>query len=295
MLIRPRAHSHHQTALSQYRNLLFVARIDIIYVYTPSFPEQLITTEPKALILLETSRPGLPGYIDTRRPHAVNHLIVGDIGDEEVLVVACDDGDVISYTVRSISLAIDQGAKLVLGYQSYYVGRAFIRSTLKGWRNMNMILSDMDPDSSAGCRTLVAWFHENVGASAWGLATHKRARLLAVSSNTKDIHVYFPSLSLERHGAFRQTYPYPEEMGNFTAWKNPGPTPMIDRSVNRLAILRGHEANIPNIAFCDNASDPAGKYLVSTDINGNTIIWDIWRQAQLIDIPGNLGSRGPRK
>lgn len=274
--------------MSQYRNLLFVAYIDIVYVYTPSFPEQLITTEPKFLISLERSRPGLTGYIDTHRPHAVNHLIVSDIGDEEVLVVACDDGDIISYTVRSISLAIDERAKLVLESQRYG-DQAIVRSRLSGWTNM--ILPDVDPDLYAGCRTLVAWFHENVGASAWGLATHKRARLLAVSSNTKAIHVYFPSLSSERQGAFHQTYPYPDITEGLTAWKNLDPPPLVDRSLNRIAILQGHAANIPSIAFCDNASDPAGRYLVSTDIDGHTIIWDIWRGARIVEIPGNDGPR----
>lgn len=275
--------------MSQYRNLLFVAYIDVIYVYTPSFPEQLITTEPKISIDLERSRPGLTGYIDPQWPHAVNHLIVSDIGNEEVLVVACDDGDIISYTVRSISLAIDEGAKRVLGPQRNG-DQAIERSRLSGWTNM--ILPNVDPYSSAGCRVLVAWFHENVGVSAWGLATHKRARLLAVSSNTKNIHVFFPSLSSERHGAFRQTYPYPEQIEGLTAWQNSGPTPLVDRSLDRSIILQGHAANIPSIAFCDNASDPAGKYLVSTDIHGYTIIWDIWRGARIIEISGY---HGPRK
>lgn len=241
------------------------------------------------LIHLEPSRPDLPGHIDTKRPHDVNHLIVGDIGDEEVLVVACDDGDVISYNVQSISLAIDEAAKVVIRQQCYAARRIECGST-------NIVLPDRDPDLGLSCRALVPWFHENVGASAWGLATHKRARLLAVSSNTKDINVYFPSLSLNKHGAFHRTYPYSEEIEGFTAWKNPGPTPLVDRSLNRVAILKGNKANIPSIAFCDNASDPTGKYLVSTDIDGYTIVWDIWRGAPIINIPGDLNvSQGYRK
>ena len=261
----------------------------MIYVYTPSFPEQLITTKPELIIAIERSRPGLTGFMDPSRPHAVNHLIVGDIGDEEVLVVACDDGDVISYTVRSISLAIDERAKLVIGPDPDGVQR-IIHSRQSGWTNM--ILPVVDPDWALGCRVLGAWFHENVGASAWGIATHKRARLLAVSSNTKKIHVFAPSLSSEPHGTFHQTSPYPETIERFTAWENESSTTLIDRSFGRIVTLQGHATNIPNIAFCDNTSDPNGKYLVSTDIDGYTIIWDIWRGVRITEI---LGDNGPRK
>ena len=276
-----------ETALSQYRNFLFVAYVDVIHVYTPSFPAQIIQTKPELIITLGRSRPGLTGYIDRSRPHAVNHLIVGDIGNEEVVVVACDDGDVISYTVRSISLAIDEKVEKVFGHQPSRT-QTISSTGPMGWTNM--ILPIGGRNECLGCRTLAPWFHENVSASAWGLATHKHAMLLAVSSNIKDVHVFAPALSSERHEAVPRTYPDPQNLERFKAWKNGTPTALKDRSVGSKVTLQGHAANIPNIAFCDNTLDLEGMYLTSTDIDGHTIIWDIWRGTRIIEFYENHGA-----
>lgn len=286
--------------MSQYRNLLFVAYVDEVYVYTPGFPEQTITIKPKLVIDLPRSRPGLRGYLDPSRPHAINHLIVGDIGNEEILVVACDDGDVISYTVRSICLAIDEGAKTVFAPDPYE-DHKLKRYRQSGW--INLILPVVDPHRTPGFRVLAAWFHENVGASAWGLATHKRAKLLAVSSNTKEINIFAPSLwqdSLpERQGngnmdwnrAFRSTSSPSETMERYTAWKTRNLIAQKDRSLGRKVTLLGHMAHIPNIAFFDNDLDPDGSYLASTDIDGCTLVWDIWGRAPILESSANTCSR----
>ena len=254
------AYFNYQTALSQYRNLLFVAYVDKVHVYTPSYPEQTITTKPKVVIDLPRSKRGLKGYLDPGRPHAVNHLIVGDLGDEEVVVVACDDGDVISYNVRAIALAIEEGANTVFG-PDLYQDRNLIRYRIRGWSNL--ILPVADTHVTAGFRVLAAWFHENVGASAWGLATHKDAMLLAVSSNTKEIYVFAPSRRPVRDQPSRST---PQ-----------------DQSLGRKITLRGHGANIPSVAFCDNDLDPEGRYLASTDIDGVSIIWDVLRCTRILE------------
>ncbi|KAF6223279.1 hypothetical protein HO133_000121 [Letharia lupina] len=277
------------TALSQYRNLLFVAYIDKVYVYKPSFPEQTITPKPELVIDLPRSRPGLRGYLDPSRPHAVNHLIVGEIGDEEVVVVACDDGDVISYNLRSISLAIDEGAETLIGPDPYEIQK-LKRYRESGWANL--ILPVADPHRTPGFRVLAAWFHENVGASAWGLATHKGTRLLAVSSNTREIIVFAPSLSPDRSQASCLTRPPPKTMERYTACETRNSIASRDRSLGRKVTLRGHVTNIPNIAFCDNSLDPEGSYLASTDIDGCTIVWDIWGGIRILE---TLGSAGPRK
>lgn len=49
------------------------------------------------------------------------------------------------------------------------------------------------------------------------------------------------------------------------------------RPYDIFIFLRGHQANIPNIAFCNNDLDTLGQYLVSTDIEGKTTVWDVWR------------------
>ncbi|CAD6579299.1 MAG: hypothetical protein ASARMPREDX12_009120 [Alectoria sarmentosa] len=283
------------SALSQYRNLLFVAYVDEVYVYTPGFPEQTIAIKPELVIDLPRSRPDLRGYLDPSRPHAVNHLIVGDIGNEEILVVACDDGDVISYTVRSICLAIDEGAKTVFAPDPYE-DHKLKRYRQSGW--INLILPVVDPHRTPGFRVLAAWFHENVGASAWGLATHKRAKLLAVSSNTKEINIFAPALwqdSLsERQGNgnmdWNRAFHSPsasETMERYTTWWTRKLIAQRDRSLGRKVTLSGHVAHIPNIAFFDNDLDPDGSYLASTDIDGCTLIWDIWGHAPILESSAN--------
>ena len=40
----------------------------------------------------------------------------------------------------------------------------------------------------------VRFLHENVGMSAWGLAIHEKSRMIAVSSNLKEVTVFMPAL-----------------------------------------------------------------------------------------------------
>ena len=71
-----------------------------------------------------------------------------------------------------------------------------------GWTNT--ILPVEGANEVLGRRTLVPWFHENVGTSAWGVATHKDPMLFELSSNIKDIHVLKPTLSPEGRGLFHK-------------------------------------------------------------------------------------------
>ena len=42
------------------------------------------------------------GYINPNLPHCVNHLKVGNLGNQEIIVAVCDDGDVLVYYVLRI-------------------------------------------------------------------------------------------------------------------------------------------------------------------------------------------------
>ena len=37
------------------------------------------------------------GYNDPGKPHCVNNMIVGNLGSKEVLLLCCDDGDVMAF------------------------------------------------------------------------------------------------------------------------------------------------------------------------------------------------------
>src|SRR5689334_20440174 len=95
------------TALSQIYNLYFVACIDKIYVYEPSFPDQRLTNEPALIISPPKSKPGLRGSIDVYHPHSITRLHVDFLGNHEIVLVTCDDGDVIGYSIPSIQREIE--------------------------------------------------------------------------------------------------------------------------------------------------------------------------------------------
>lgn len=132
--------------------------MDEVWVYQPSFPLQKLGKDPILKIRLPQSAPNLTGYIDLQCPHSVNHLLVTFLGIEEILLVTCDDGDVIGFRIEEIQQAIERR---------------------------------LDPDSPENVYTDVRHFlNENVGMSAWGLAVHTEARKIAVSANTHEITVF---------------------------------------------------------------------------------------------------------
>ncbi|KAL9123741.1 MAG: hypothetical protein Q9217_006860, partial [Psora testacea] len=252
------------TALSQYRNLYFVAYVDKVYVFEPLFPDQIVPTEPVSVIDLPASRPELRGYIDYRRPQAANHVLVRDLGNEEILLIACDSGDIIGYTTRSIEKAIQQQPSI----------------------DESHVLEFSSP-----------FFHENVGASAWGLDVHKKARLIAVSCNTQEINIFafalaengVESSSNHRNRSEHGSQQDINEMLACNVMRAPL-SPLwkctyrdgwrYQRSQNNFAFpLRGHTANIPNISFLNPSGDEdACPYLTSTDINGATRLWNVWKR-----------------
>ena len=271
-----------KAALSQRRNYLFIAYVDAIHVFKPVLPAQVIPSKPELVLSLPKSREGLKGYIDVNRPHGVNQLIVADLGSEEVLVAACDDGDVIAYSVRSIHVAIRK----------------------------NQESKSFGLPQTAGLRTLLL---SNVGASAWGLAVHKAARLLAVSSNTHRISIFAFSLHQKRFvknpcdehvistNVLQDVFWEHREKGKEKAKDGDADEDQgedqdegeelapYDRSRNMEIILKGHTTNIPNISFCNTEADQTGRFLASTDIDGQVYIWNVWQQKIIASFKASLG------
>ncbi|MCJ1247841.1 hypothetical protein MMC30_005056 [Trapelia coarctata] len=138
------------------------------------------------------------------------------------------------------------------------------------------------------------FFSANVVQSAWGIATHKAARMLAVSSNTHRITVFafalrsaksdgsgFSSGSDDDLESERPGVEDPEQNPALPGKVDPAITKAsTDRSCDITIELHGHD-NIPGIAFCNTEDDLEGRYLVSTDILGTVIVWDVWARAAL--------------
>ncbi|KAL8672630.1 MAG: hypothetical protein Q9168_002906 [Polycauliona sp. 1 TL-2023] len=240
-------------AFSQYYNLCFVAAQDHILVHSPmSLRGRLLG--PRSYFPVHRSGANLRGYIDPVHPHAINHLVVADLGHEELVIVATDDGDVVAYTTRSI--------------------RNDIHVRMRGYRACRLF-----------CTTVKPYYIRNCGASAWGLAVHGAARMIAVSCNSHDIYVI--AFALGRSSSDTpddeidwediSSHLQPSLDDEEPMRREPSPS---DRSQDQWIVLSSHQANIPNIAFY-NPYDPDvnNVFLASTDIHGSTIVWDVWKKA----------------
>lgn len=203
--------------------------------------------------------PDSPGYIDPSRPHTINHILVDDLGVDEVLLLATDSGNVTGYNVEAIFSAISRCVK-------FEHTRPFDGVEVK------------------------PFFTENVSLSAWGLATHKFARLIAVSSNTGLITVFAFAIADEASddesiSDSTEAFHLPNLDGSEQPWL----------FINTLADLRelkkqmpnhrrrnlrlrytGHFENIPCVSFANFDLDPNGTWMVSTDIANRVIIWNVW-------------------
>ena len=152
------------TALSQVYNLYFVAYKNQIHVSRPrSCVTNTLPVYPDLVLKPRASAMShhVGGGIDREFPHQVNHLIVGDLGLKEILLLAFDDGDVIAYYTAQIE-------------------EALVHQESKEERS----LVPIEP-----------FFHENVDKSAWGLAIHKESRLIAVGTNNHNVAVFIFALT----------------------------------------------------------------------------------------------------
>ena len=210
------------------------------------------------VIVLPCTQPLRASIIDPRFPHAVNQLVVGDLGSQEVVVLACDDGDVIVFSTRSIADYLASAEFKVLAV-----------------------------DSSAYHR-IKPLFHWNVGNSAWGIAIHTAARMIAISTNDHVIKVFAPALagSDKSDGDSDSSDGAPYKLSRKVEYDDDDylgyTTSDIDRSQDVVLSLRGHLHNIPNISFSNTHGDRIGRYLASIDITGDVTIWNVWKQRVVI-------------
>jgi hypothetical protein len=188
-------------------------------------------------------------------------MIVGDLGSEEILLLATDSGNVAAYHTNAIQDAIEKEP-----YKFSQEGR----SDLVGLR---------------------PFFSHWVYESAWGLSLHKHARMVAVSSNKPHHH-----LSMGVHAAItvfafalttsddqgRRATSHELSEDDDSEWKfwipdQAKPAVMPNRFANWKTRLEAHTVNIPSINFVNSDIDLNGEYMLSTDIDGITKSWHIWQ------------------
>lgn len=121
-----------------------------------------------------------------------NHIRVGDLGDDEILLLAYDDGDVIAYYTRSIAAHI--GRQLRGEYKHDRLDVKAAKPQVPGTGSAPAVAPGVATGFGAS-RMPRPFFQENVGRSAWGLAIHKKSRIIAVGSNSHNVTVFAPGLS----------------------------------------------------------------------------------------------------
>lgn len=186
----------------------------------------------------------------------MNYIITGELGNLEVLLMCYDDGDVIAYYTHLIAHAVEHGGA-----------------------------SQGACHVSPACRIVTPkpFFHENVGLSAWGLAIHRRSRLLAVSCNKHDVTVFAFATKSGDAGqldsepeASSSSQDSPKLWSGQTALELERHFRSRTRTWRIVLPLGPAGSNIPSIAFVDD-EDGNAERVVAVDIAGNTWMLNIWQ------------------
>ncbi|CAK7275038.1 hypothetical protein SEPCBS119000_006477 [Sporothrix epigloea] len=241
------------TALSQRHNLYFAAYQCEIHVFRPQ-PAPEILKGP--LLILNPSASAaahqIGGYIDIAIPHQVNHLIAGDLGGAEILLLAYDDGDIIAYYTRHI---VD-----------------YLECSRKKGRS-----------SHPSPRVPKPFFCETLGATAWGLAIHSQSRLIAASSNHGEVNVF--ALALQQSTNHLDSDLEDDEQYVVVYDKDVPPKRCAFSEAHFRSRVRHYRvllspgpssSNIPCINFINN-SDGFAEKVAAIDIHGSVYILDIWK------------------
>lgn len=178
--------------------------------------------------------------------------------------MTCDDGDVVGYRVEEIQRVLER------------------RSISKD--------GELVP---ADAENVKYFLHRNVGASAWGLATHREARIIAISANTHMVTVLAYALAPPK-GVSDSSDSSENISETIDELEHDWPSP---RRRDHVIILQA-ETNIPAISFNNNGDDSSGRWLFSSSIDGKTLLWDLHRPdspARIIQVGWCASTQIPKK
>lgn len=295
------------TALSCHYNLYFAAYRGYIHVFTPSRNSKKVLGRPLAILNPEHSKTPMSrytrGHLNPTCPHEINDMLIGNLGDLEILLVARDNGDVAAWYTSAVAREVE----VRLG------------------ANPDGSPSESPP---GGLPSPKHFFADNVGVSAWGLAVHAKSRLIAVSANNKEVTVFAFALDAEDADAqFQNMHSNLNDLENICKMdtkkeKSPSARTQYElckdlaqafdeddgsishgtmdekvrtqfrrksgglirletkfwtrRRTWRIVIPIGMEAaNLPSVSFCDDSEGNADR-IAAIDINGSLFIADIW-------------------
>lgn len=237
--------------------LYFVAYQDKIHVYRAQSAPEILRPQPELVLQPRQSVAArqIRGFVDPAFPHQVNHLITGDLGNFEILLLNYDDGDVIAYYMHKIASYVERHSSI--------------------W--------NLKPPSPG--KVPKAFFHESVGVSAWGLAIHKKSRLIAVSSNLHEVTIFAFALHKTKASPLdkdvKQTFKdeddtSPKTWAGMSAVQLERQLRARDRDWRLLLPIGETGHNMPNVSFWDDMHGNAEK-IAAIDINGYCWLLDIWK------------------
>lgn len=84
--------------------LFFVVCGHEIHVTIPKNVEHKLPGKPDLVIPIPATLKsfGVEGVIDLNNGHYANHIICGNLGKEEIILLSCDDGDVVAFYTTAI-------------------------------------------------------------------------------------------------------------------------------------------------------------------------------------------------
>lgn len=255
------------TALSRSHNFYFVACNDEIHVHQPTFPDQLIPSEPELILHPPTTSPFLQPGIDYQDSHSVTRLHVDYLGQDEIILITCDDGDVIGYRTEEVQRVLDKRAE--------------------------------DPDDGQDFHVEVqvkTFLHRNVGASAWGLAIHREARMIAISANTHKVTVIAYALAQDAKSSDESSSSFNSDLDFCPEEEDTADFPSPRRQDHVITLCARH--NVPAVSFNNSGDDPSGRWLSSSSINGEALVWDLhqsWEPARVLRLGFCASVKDPTK
>lgn len=166
------------------------------------------------------------------------------LGQDEIILITCDDGDVIGYRTEEIQRVV----------------------------NKRREASD-DEDEFQIEEPVRTFLHRNVGASAWGLAIHQEARMIAISANTHKVTVIAYALAQPSEYSDESSASSDSDMEDCSDEEDPADFPSPRRQDHVITLSARH--NVPSVSFNNSGDDPVGRWLSSCSINGETLIWDL--------------------
>jgi hypothetical protein len=112
------------------------------------------------------------------------------------------------------------------------------------------------------------FLHRNVGESAWGIAIHREARLIAISANTHKVIVFAYGLANPSDITDPKTF-RPESLASGEVEVDFPHPRWRDHAITLQATT-----NIPAVSF--DQGDHLGRWLFSSSISGENHLWDLY-------------------